>query len=90
MNDNFKMCGLIGSKIKNGYFVFAKCFENQPKWRQFCNLKPYDILDFCCSDSGVRSQTHPPPPRQELVKFSIIGKQIYVYKVGLFLKKTSN
>ena len=58
MYANFKIYGWIGSIIKNRYFVFATCFENEPRdeglWSKsllfvdvfFCVLLETNALSF--------------------------------------------
>ena len=44
MDANFKICGSIGSQIKNRCFLFAMCSENQQRWRRLQTINFGDNL----------------------------------------------
>ena len=44
MNNDFKKHGSIGLKIKNGYFVAAMCFGNQPRQPSITNKQMHKLM----------------------------------------------
>ena len=58
MDVNFKICGSIGSQIKNRCFLFAMCSENQPRWRRLLTIN-LTRLGMCAESQNLCAKISP-------------------------------
>ena len=63
MDVNVKICGSIGSQIKNRCFLFAMCSENQLRWRR---LQTINIRITSCLFSNIKCSINTPGERYNL------------------------